>query len=159
MGIAFLKPSCRNVGTDNNVFPSGEISRTYATHPLHPSASLINRALALAALLLIMAGCATRIAPLDDKIAGQRLGFLHAGETTRQEIFDRLGIPAGSYEGGSVITYRMGEDSEGGMFVANAGAKIRASSFYELILVFRQDHILERYSLVRKYGNFGDRRP
>jgi hypothetical protein len=115
-----------------------------------PPASLIRRNIALAMLLLIYAACSTHIAPVDERIADRRLEFLRAGETTQQEIFQRLGVPAGIYEEGRIVTYLMGEDSDGRLFADRVGSKMRTRNFYELVLVFRTDFVLERYRLIRK---------
>jgi len=135
-----------------NVCLPEKTPRRNAVSPPCSSSVSISLALALASLFLIFPGCiGTHIAPLEEKLTARHFEFLHQGESTLQEIFDRLGIPDSSYESGLVITYRIGKDSEGKMFVANAGSKIRTSSLYELVLVFGRDHLLEKYSLVRKW--------
>jgi hypothetical protein len=115
-----------------------------------PSLYFIKQVFTLTAVLLIIAGCATRIAPVDDKMAIQHLEFLHVGETTQQEIMNRLGIPSSTYENGLVMTYWMGEDSGGRLFVPTVGSKMRSSKSYQLVLVFRSDRVLERYNLIRR---------
>jgi hypothetical protein len=112
--------------------------------------SFLAKTLALAALLLILGACSARIGPLEESLAARSIPFLRAGETTQQEIFHRLGVPHGSYENGFVLTFRMGEDAEGRMFVLRGETRLRARYFYELVLVFGTNLVLEKYTLVRK---------
>jgi hypothetical protein len=107
--------------------------------------------ISIAAVLLI-AGCAgpQQRAPVDDKVAAQYFGFLRVGETTQQEIVSRLGPPHEAYENGLVMTYFVVYYEYGVMRVGKK-AESGIETFYQLVLVFTLDHVLERFSLVFYY--------
>ncbi len=61
-------------------------------------------------LLLLAAGCSThdmRVVP-PHEIQERWLGFLKVGETTREDVLLKLGHPSGQFEGGRILTFRMG---------------------------------------------------
>jgi hypothetical protein len=101
--------------------------------------------------VLVMAGCSSpqQIAPVDDKMAAQYFGFLRVGETTQQEIVSRLGPPYETYENGFVMIYRVFYEYSA-MHVGRKGESGR-ETFYQLVLAFTSDHVLERFSLVFRY--------
>lgn len=75
------------------------------------------------------------------------LGFIEDGKTTREQAYLSLGEPAGLYEGGRILSFRLGRD-EGGDFVigkASGFGGVRTS----LIMVFDDQGILSRHSLVQ----------
>lgn len=84
--------------------------------------------------VLVIAGCTgpQQMAPVDDEVAAQHFGFLRVGETTQQEIVSRLGPPSETYENGLVMTYPY------------------MDNLYQLVVAFTSDHVLERFSLVRR---------
>src|SRR4051812_24074518 len=63
----------------------------------------------LALLIVSMAGCATtpkgRPVPLD---------FLIDGNTTEAQVFAKFGKPSAAFEGGKILTYRLGFDARCG---------------------------------------------
>lgn len=91
---------------------------------------------------ILLSACATHIAPLDAGIVREKIGFLKIGETNRQEVFDRLGVPVNIYENGLIVTYTMNEKD------FNPDVKY-SMNVYTLVLVFRPDHVLEKFSMVR----------
>ena len=93
-------------------------------------------------LFILLSACTTHIAPLDAGIVREKIGFLKIGETSRQEVFDRLGIPSNIYENGLIVTYTMNEKD------FNPDVKY-STNVYTLVLVFRPDHVLEKFSMVR----------
>jgi hypothetical protein len=78
------------------------------------------------------------------------LTFLKVGETTRQDVYLRLGEPSAEYEEQSrIVTYRIGEDS-GGYFLIRAVEVYRWTGVrYSLVLAFDGEQVLRRQSLVR----------
>jgi hypothetical protein len=82
-------------------------------------------------------------------MAAQYFGFLRVGETTQQEIVSRLGPPHETYENGLVMTYVVYYEY-GEMHVGKKGES-GIETFYQLVLVFTSDHVLERFSLVFYY--------
>jgi len=109
------------------------------------------QAFIIIAAVLLVAGCASpqQRAPVDDKMVAQYFGFLRVGETTQQEIVSRLGPPHETYENGLVMTYLVYYEY-GEMRVGKKG-KSGIETFYQLVLVFTSDHVLERFSLVFYY--------
>ena len=111
------------------------------------------QALWLAALILLTACASSPIIGKKDL-----LGFLQVGQTTRQDVYQRLGDPSTQYEEGSrIVTYRIGED-KGGLFV-RAGKWDQGSNGevsgdwtgvrYSLVLAFDETGVLRRQSLVQ----------
>jgi hypothetical protein len=99
----------------------------------------------VAALLLALAGCATR-GPVDDQKVVEQLGFLRIGATSRAEVESRLGPPAHVYEGGRVVTYVLIEE-QGGRLKTTAYAPY---SGYTLVIEYAADGKLARRALVRR---------
>jgi hypothetical protein len=80
------------------------------------------------------------------------LPFIQLGVTEKQEIFDRLGEPANSYEGGRIVTYTVSDRLKGRQDVISCDRTISEGSgfaVYNLVLVFGTNNVLERHSLVR----------
>jgi len=80
---------------------------------------------------------------------GQRdwLDFLESGTTTRTVVADRLGAPDANFEGGRILTYWIAADAGG--YYKPRSHDLRTLS---LVLVFRQDDVLDRQSLVKVRG-------
>jgi hypothetical protein len=71
---------------------------------------------------------------MDAHVAIERFEFLQDGKINKQEIIDRLGAPSSSYENGRIVIYYwFGEKSK----------------VYNFVLVFNEDNVLERHSVVR----------
>jgi hypothetical protein len=94
------------------------------------------------ALSITAVSCAT--APMGKK---DLLGFLQVGQTTRQDVYLHLGDPSNEYEGGRIVTFRIGED-EGGLY-----PMVRTPSWrydrYSLVLALDETGVLRRYALVQ----------
>lgn len=75
------------------------------------------------------------------------LAFLQVGQTTRQDVYLHLADPSNEYEGGRIVTFRIGED-EGGLY-----PMVRTPSWrydrYSLVLAFDETGVLRKYSLVQ----------
>lgn len=92
---------------------------------------------------LLVAACETapRIGRVD------LLDFIQDGRTTREQTYLQLGEPAGSYENGRVLAYRLGKDAGGSFIVAKALGFKGATT--NLMLVFDERGVLSRHSLVQ----------
>lgn len=91
-------------------------------------------------LLLIVVlsfSCAPKRQVIDPQLEGERFGYLQDGKTNRQEIIDRLGNPRHSYENGRIIIYSW-IDTKSDVYVT-----------YDIVLIFNENDILERHSVVR----------
>ena len=80
------------------------------------------------------------------------LPFIQLGVTEKQEILDRLGEPANSYEGGRIVTYTVSDRLKGRQDVISCDRTLSEGSdfaVYNLVLVFGANNVLERHSLVR----------
>ena len=89
-------------------------------------------------LIAVLAfSCATKRQVIDPQLEGDRFGYLQDGETNRQEIIDRLGDPQHSYENGRIVIYSW-IDMKSDVYVT-----------YDIVLIFNENDILERHSVVR----------
>jgi len=112
-------------------------------------------------------GCSapeTRV--IDNQEVESNFSFIRDGEITRSEILKRLGQPASYYEDGRVVIYWLQEDSNGVLQVTTKnstalsinnrsylhnleyGTKESKSGYYNLVLIFTDNDILEEHSLV-----------
>jgi hypothetical protein len=76
------------------------------------------------------------------------LDFLEDGKTSKESVFLKLGQPTGAYNGERIITYKVGGDKEKGYFILDRAVGWTDSK-YSLVLVFDEDLILRRHSLVQ----------
>ncbi len=89
-------------------------------------------------LIVVLAfSCAPKRQVIDPQLEGERFGYLQDGKINRQEIIDRLGNPLHSYENERIVIY-FGVYEESGGYVE-----------YEIVLIFNENNILERHSVVR----------
>ena len=117
----------------------------------------------LAIVALLIAGCATVIAPQDPQIVAQRLPFIRDGKTSKEEVLNRMGEPINRYENGRILTYTMCEDLYLKDRLRLSGTQPKSGKYdgprtlilcdftgdrYNLILVFGPDDLVERHSLV-----------
>lgn len=75
------------------------------------------------------------------------LDFLQPGATTRTVAADRLGTPDADFEGGRILTYWVAADA-GGYYKPRQ----HDTRTHSLVLVFGQDDVLDRHSLVKVRG-------
>lgn len=84
--------------------------------------------------LIATISCAPQREVIDEHVTIERFKFLHDGKTDKQEIIDQLGLPPSTYENRRIfIYYWRGEESK----------------VYHVVLVFNEDNILKRHSVVR----------
>lgn len=74
---------------------------------------------------------------VDPQFESERFGYLQDGKINRQEIKDRLGNPRHSYENGRIVIYSW-IDMKSDVYVT-----------YDIVLIFNENDILERHSVVR----------
>ena len=75
--------------------------------------------------------------------------FIQLGLTGKQEILDRLGDPANSYEGGRIITYMVLDVIKDRPNMIKCDERIsEGDAVYTLVLAFGPNNKLEKYSLV-----------
>ena len=114
--------------------------------------SAINRFSILVIFASILCCSQKQIVQFDKQDASKCLPFLQLGFTKRQEIFDRLGDAANSYEEGRIITYIVSDRVKEFPNIIKCDEKISEEtegSLYTLVLVFGPKNQLENYSLVR----------
>ena len=106
--------------------------------------------LALILFAFVFAGCATT----DKSVPGARadlLEFLQDGNTTRTDAVLRLGQPTAVLENENIITFRIGEDVNKGLYVVGPGTTsgwLWETARYSLVLVFDEEGVLRKHSLV-----------
>lgn len=96
----------------------------------------------------LVSGCAST--PSGDP---HLLDFLADGRTTCAEVRQELGAPSATFQGGSILAYRLGEDEKGytaGEINPSAIATIgRWYGFrYSLIVACGPEGVVERHALV-----------
>lgn len=101
-----------------------------------------------AAMGMLVSGCAST--PSGDP---RLLDFLADGRTTCDEVRQKLGPPVATFEGGSIVAYRLGEDERG----YTPGDPDPPGSIpvgrwhgfkYSLIVVCGPTDVVERHALV-----------
>ena len=126
----------------------------------------------LALSLLMLVGCgATLQQVVPDKSRQTLLPYLEDGKTTKQEIIERLGQPSRQFQGGRILTYRLGQLRECGWFCDDKGLRAietgvtwnkprpprldsqwRIASYgevYALVLIFDEPNVLRKHSLIQ----------
>ncbi len=120
----------------------------------HGDAGERMKAIASVVLALLVAGCAA--APPIDR--SDLLGFLVDGNTAKTEVLSKLGRPSGTFAAEGIFTYRIEFESKSkGYWVV--GRETDASPWpiweranYSLVLVFNNQGVLEKHSLVNIKG-------
>jgi hypothetical protein len=79
------------------------------------------------------------------------INFLKNHQTTREEIFQRLGEPKCLYESSRIITYCLNEWGDGTLFIHRGACEdMWAACQWDLVLIFDNDSYLKKHSLVKK---------
>jgi len=107
----------------------------------------------LAAVLLAftLVGCATA-PPLTGR--HDLLDFLTDGKTTREDVVLQLGQPSGRFEHEHILTYRLGFEPKNKVYyvvereAGPAGWPTWVFARYSLVLVFAENGVLQKHSLV-----------
>jgi hypothetical protein len=98
--------------------------------------------LLVAAAFVALAGCATQ----PPRGQGNLLEFLRDGETSRTDVYLKLGTPSRTYETNRIASWRLDKD-EAGYFLVSSSSGWRGTR-YELVVVFGTDDVVKRHSLV-----------
>jgi hypothetical protein len=110
---------------------------------------------ALAAFFL--AGCAATPktpAELKAEVEAGPLAFLQDGQTTREQVLLRLGIPSADFENHRILTYRLAYGPGTSLIVYPRDRQIGAEeaawnqATYSLVLVFAPNNALQKHALV-----------
>lgn len=118
-------------------------------------------------LAVLLQGCSTSKTRMIDILEVESdFPFIRNGKTSRDEVLARLGEPASVYENGKIIIYWVQEDNNGVLQVTTKnstaisinnrsylhdlehGTRVSKSGYYNLVLVFTDNDILEEHSLV-----------
>lgn len=100
------------------------------------------QALLLAIVIGGLAACSTTVERVTDPDRLRNFAFLQPGMTSDVEVEARLGKPDAVYEDGRIATYRI--DIIRGQYKPAT----RQSVPFRLVLIYRTDHVLDRWSLV-----------
>jgi hypothetical protein len=108
------------------------------------------RSALLLVVVIFVASCATTPPP---PAFGQPdlLGFLQDGRTTRADAYLKLGPPGREFESGRIATWRLDQDA-GGYFLVSSGRAGWRGARYELVVIFGEDGVAQRHSLVEVRG-------
>jgi hypothetical protein len=114
-------------------------------------------ALFLCAVIFSGVACSTPHVqpPADMSLFGRsEIGFIRGGETTREEILLALGQPATRFENDRILIYHVGFERNGRVhlyaprIIEGFGLQDWEPETYSLVLVFRPDGVLNRFSLI-----------
>jgi hypothetical protein len=142
----------------NSIHPlprSVNTSRICRDNGLIGKAVLVFSALSL---IILTIGCATpTLQPADPQLLfkSDMLSFIRDGVTTREEVVVKLGIPSAQIEGDRILMFQMRADKEGKWHLtapqwnATTGLRAWATGTCSLVLVFGEDGVLRKHSLVR----------
>lgn len=92
-------------------------------------------------LTMLLAGCAGQPRGRADL-----LDFLQEATTCKEQVYLTLGDPSMSYEGGRIVTYRLGKN-KGGYYLLQNGPDFQGVN-YSLVLVFSEQGCIAKHSLV-----------
>ena len=103
-------------------------------------------------IITAIVNCSQHIVQVEDQDFSKCFPFIRNDITSKQEILNRLGDPNNSYEGGRIISYLVfegkGRKPKGINCEKNIWDKTKVAVF-NLVLVFGQNNVLKRHSLVR----------
>lgn len=118
-------------------------------------------ALLLAAEVSGLAGCSSASQGpklvADPAVMGRsELAFLRTGESTRGEVLLRLGSPSSRFEEDRILVYLVGFEASGRAHLyaprlfgeGNTASRDWRPGTFSLVLVFGQDGVLAKYTLV-----------
>ena len=105
---------------------------------------------------LLATGCVPKIQPVDPQlvIKSDLLGFLQDDFTTREEVVLKLGLPSVQIEEGRILMYQLKANESGKWHLiapqwdVNRGFRAWSQGTCSLVLVFGEDAVLRKHSLV-----------
>lgn len=96
-------------------------------------------------------GCSRRIVTIDKRFVSEQFKFLRNGVTSQTEVLNRLGEPKNRYENDRILIYLIHEDQNYRLNVVPSISiqpdRLR-NVYYNLVLVFGADLVLDCHSLV-----------
>lgn len=127
--------------------------RLLAPSPRHPRRGTLRPycALLIAVFILFAEGCASTATTAQPTPVAKKdlLSFLHAGQTSREEVLVALGAPSWAFEHERILTYRLGyDDKQGYSIVSPRRLEPWANVRYSLVLVFDSNGVLKKQSMV-----------
>ena len=106
------------------------------------------RVAAIALVALLAAACSTTVERVSSDEELRSLAILKDRAPTRSEVEGRLGAPLTTFEDGRVVVYALRK--VGKQFETTSTGKPQWHGGYRLVLVYRADGTVERWSLVDK---------
>jgi hypothetical protein len=110
------------------------------------------------AIAILIQGCATTpsVKPADPDLllSSGLLSFLQDGATSREVVVLKLGVPSAQLEGDRILMYQLRSDEQGTWYLTApewdtyAGLRSWKPGTCSLVLVFDEDGVLRRHSLV-----------
>jgi len=100
------------------------------------------RVLVLFLFPLFLIACAHDFYVNEVELQQKWLPFLEDGKTTKEEVESKLGVPFYEYKDGRIWAHTMLITEEGSL-------ERNASGHYHLVLVFDENNILRKHSLLR----------
>ncbi|HXZ91487.1 MAG TPA: hypothetical protein VEG36_01275 [Burkholderiales bacterium] len=94
-------------------------------------------------LVCVLCACSSTVERVSDPKELQALGFLQANAVSRREVEGRLGQPGTIYENGRIVTYSLAKRDDRFEVTGSAAPE------YTLVVVYRADDTLEKWSLVK----------
>jgi hypothetical protein len=102
---------------------------------------------ATAIVCAILAACSTTVERVSSTEELKQLAFLQAEAVSRTEVEARLGSPFATYEDGRIVVYVL-RKNQNKFETVHIGDPWLQWTGYRLVLVYRSDETLERWSLV-----------
>jgi len=106
-------------------------------------------------LLFAAFSCAPTQQIVNKETEAKWLSYLEDGRTTKQHVLLRLGLPSAQFEGERILTYRMMLRKKEGLVVVSRESDARnpwlsqwVRAEYSLVLIFDDQYILKRHSLL-----------
>jgi len=115
---------------------------------------MLEKILVYVLISLALTGCAHNVQTVNREIAQHAgLSFLRNGETTKAEVLSRLGRKYAQFDGGRLLAYRLdGKYQVVARDFTNYHSRGHlewGNGKYSLVLVFDENEMLQRHSLVR----------
>lgn len=109
-------------------------------------------------LAISASGCSSvpTLKVADAELETKWLPFVNDGSTTKQDALLKLGLPAAHFEGERILVYRLILDEKDGLVPVSRYADPQDPRIaqwplghYNLVLVFDDNHVLKRHSLLK----------
>jgi hypothetical protein len=108
--------------------------------------------LLFASAIILMAGCVSYRTVMSQDARHELIPFVKDGNTTRDEVKQRLGVPSRAFKQGRVWIYFLklneAEDTNQDRLVV-CGAGPQPCTDYQLVLSFADTDVVQKHSLIR----------